>query len=47
VTTTLTVSLRLDAPGTRYVRLHGLGRATQLGYSVYELEVYPVAEPER
>ncbi|MGH2945080.1 MAG: beta-N-acetylglucosaminidase domain-containing protein [Solirubrobacteraceae bacterium] len=38
-----TESLRLDAPDTRYVRMHGLGRATQFGYSLYELEVYPVA----
>jgi hyaluronoglucosaminidase len=36
--------LRLDAPGTRFVRLQGLTRATQFGYSVYELEVFAVAE---
>jgi hyaluronoglucosaminidase len=38
-----TESVRLDAPGTRYVRMQGLGRATQFGYSLYELEVHPAA----
>ncbi|MGP3979714.1 beta-N-acetylglucosaminidase domain-containing protein [Streptomyces sp. KR80] len=35
-----TESLRLDAPGTRFVRMRGLTRATQFGYSIYEFELY-------
>jgi hyaluronoglucosaminidase len=26
-----------------FVRMHGLGRATEWGYSIYEFEIYPVA----
>lgn len=37
-----TETVRLDAPGTRYVRMQGLSRATGFGYSVYEFEIYPV-----
>jgi len=33
--------IRLDAHG-RYVRFHGVRRATQWGYSLWELELYPV-----
>lgn len=39
-----TESVRLDAPGARFVRMQGLGRASGFGYSVYEFEVHPVAE---
>ncbi|MFI1393676.1 beta-N-acetylglucosaminidase domain-containing protein [Streptomyces sp. NPDC020681] len=39
-----TESVRLDAPGTRFVRMQGLGRASGFGCSVYEFEVNAVAE---
>ncbi|MGW6195650.1 discoidin domain-containing protein [Kribbella sp. NPDC055110] len=37
-----TDTLWLDATA-RYVRLQGIHRATQYGYSLYELEAYPTA----
>jgi hyaluronoglucosaminidase len=37
-----TDTLWLDTTG-RYVRLQGIHRATQYGYSLYETEVYPTA----
>ncbi len=33
----------VDQSDVRYLRMQGVGRATSYGYSVYELEAYPVA----
>ncbi|MGH4028333.1 beta-N-acetylglucosaminidase domain-containing protein [Actinomycetota bacterium Odt1-20B] len=35
-------SVRMDAPGTRYVRVQGVKRATRYGYSLWSVEVYAV-----
>ncbi|GAB2613625.1 hypothetical protein GCM10027168_52870 [Streptomyces capparidis] len=37
-------TVHLDAPGTRFVRVQGVKRATRYGYSLYAVEVYAVAE---
>lgn len=37
-----TEEIRLDAPGTSFVRIQGIKRATQYGYSLYAVEVYAV-----
>ncbi|KNB49602.1 hyaluronidase [Streptomyces caatingaensis] len=39
-----TETLRLDAPGTRFVRMQGGKRATESGYSLSEVEAYAVEE---
>lgn len=39
-----TETLRFDAPGTRFVRIQGEKRATEFGYSLYEVEAYAVQE---
>ncbi len=31
------------APSAAYVRMQGVARATQYGFSIYELQVYPTA----
>ena len=33
----------IDASNVRYLRMQGITRATQYGYSIYELEAYPLA----
>ena len=39
-----TDSVYLDGtPSAKYVRMQGVQRATQWGYSIYEMQVYPVA----
>jgi hyaluronoglucosaminidase len=38
-----TETLWLDAGDVQYVRMQGVKRATQYGYSIYELAAYPVA----
>ncbi|MDK1474431.1 beta-N-acetylglucosaminidase domain-containing protein [Streptomyces sp. 549] len=39
-------TVRLDAPGdTRFVRVQGERRATRFGYSLWSVEVFPVAAP--
>ncbi|MFE0100329.1 beta-N-acetylglucosaminidase domain-containing protein [Streptomyces sp. NPDC059009] len=35
-------SVRMDAPGTRYVRVQGVKRATRYGYSLWSVEVFAV-----
>ncbi|WP_030563586.1 beta-N-acetylglucosaminidase domain-containing protein [Streptomyces aureocirculatus] len=37
-------SVRMDAPGTRFVRVQGERRATRFGYSLWSVEAYAVAE---
>ncbi|WP_116427148.1 beta-N-acetylglucosaminidase domain-containing protein [Streptomyces spongiicola] len=37
-------SVRLDAPGTRFVRVQGDARATRFGYSLWSVEAYAVSE---
>ncbi|WP_425505694.1 discoidin domain-containing protein [Streptomyces typhae] len=37
-------SVRMDAPGTRFVRVRGEKRATRFGYSLWSVEAYAVAE---
>ncbi|MEW2524790.1 beta-N-acetylglucosaminidase domain-containing protein [Streptomyces sp. NPDC047071] len=37
-------SVRMDAPGTRFVRVQGDRRATRFGYSLWSVEAYAVAE---
>ncbi|HET6877201.1 MAG TPA: beta-N-acetylglucosaminidase domain-containing protein [Jatrophihabitans sp.] len=36
-------TLWLDAPDVRYLRMQGISRATQYGYSIYEFAAYPMA----
>ncbi|MGR6320685.1 beta-N-acetylglucosaminidase domain-containing protein [Micromonospora soli] len=36
-------TLRFDAAPAKFVRMQGVLRGTQYGYSLYEMEVYPVA----
>ncbi|WP_351227718.1 beta-N-acetylglucosaminidase domain-containing protein [Streptomyces sp. NPDC002133] len=36
-------TVRMDAPGTRFVRVQGDARATQYGYSLWSVEAYAVA----
>ncbi|MEU5723667.1 beta-N-acetylglucosaminidase domain-containing protein [Micromonospora sp. NPDC047738] len=38
-----TDTLRFDAPAAKFVRMQGVQRGTGYGYSLYEMEVYPVA----
>ncbi|MBN9618752.1 MAG: discoidin domain-containing protein [Actinobacteria bacterium] len=33
----------IDATGVRYLRMQGISRATQYGYSIYEIDAYPLA----
>jgi hyaluronoglucosaminidase len=33
----------IDASGVQYLRMQGVSRATQYGYSIYELQAYPLA----
>jgi hypothetical protein len=33
----------VDASGVHYVRMQGMARATQYGYSIYELQAYALA----
>ncbi|WP_228975080.1 beta-N-acetylglucosaminidase domain-containing protein [Streptomyces sp. DH12] len=40
-------TVRMDAPGTRYLRVQGDERATKYGYSLYAVEAYAVAETAR
>ncbi|MGW7287142.1 beta-N-acetylglucosaminidase domain-containing protein [Streptomyces sp. NPDC054847] len=40
-------SVRMDAQGTRFVRVQGDERATEFGYSLFSVEVYAVAEGAR
>ncbi|MEW1611300.1 MULTISPECIES: beta-N-acetylglucosaminidase domain-containing protein [unclassified Streptomyces] len=37
-------SVRMDAEGTRFIRVRGDARATQYGYSLWSVEAYAVAE---
>ncbi|MEU7038679.1 beta-N-acetylglucosaminidase domain-containing protein [Streptomyces sp. NPDC046237] len=39
-------SVRMDAAGTRFLRVQGDRRATQYGYSLWSVETYAVAPPE-
>ncbi|GGO80986.1 beta-N-acetylglucosaminidase domain-containing protein [Wenjunlia tyrosinilytica] len=38
-----TESVRMDAPGTRFVRVQGKQRATRYGYSLYSVQAYAVS----
>ncbi|WP_052681999.1 beta-N-acetylglucosaminidase domain-containing protein [Saccharothrix sp. ST-888] len=38
-----TETIRFDAPGTKYLRMQGVSRATKYGYSLYGIETYAVA----
>ncbi|MCS0638580.1 beta-N-acetylglucosaminidase domain-containing protein [Streptomyces sp. LP05-1] len=38
-------ALRMDAPGTRFVRVQGDARATRFGYSLHAVELYAVTPP--
>ncbi|MDH6127850.1 beta-N-acetylglucosaminidase domain-containing protein [Kitasatospora sp. GP82] len=38
-----TETVRFDAPGTRFLRVQGVSRATKYGYSLYGIEIYAVA----
>ncbi|MGK4580688.1 beta-N-acetylglucosaminidase domain-containing protein [Kitasatospora sp. HPMI-4] len=38
-----TETVRFDAPGTKYLRMQGVSRATKYGYSLYGIELYAVA----
>ncbi|GIH17195.1 beta-N-acetylglucosaminidase domain-containing protein [Rugosimonospora africana] len=38
-----TETLWLDQPGVRYLRMQGVSRTTAFGYSIYELQAYPIA----
>ncbi|AUG80063.1 hypothetical protein CFP65_5355 [Kitasatospora sp. MMS16-BH015] len=40
-----TETVRFDAPGTRYVRVQGVTRATKYGYSLWGVEAYAVSLP--
>jgi hyaluronoglucosaminidase len=40
-------SVRMDAQGTRFVRVQGDERATEFGYSLFSVEAYAVAESAR
>lgn len=40
-----TETVRLDAPGTRYIRIQGVLAANRFGYSLSSVEAYAVAEP--
>ncbi|MFK4689929.1 beta-N-acetylglucosaminidase domain-containing protein [Streptomyces pristinaespiralis] len=40
-------SVRMDAQGTRFVRVQGDERATEFGYSLFSVEAYAVAEGAR
>jgi hyaluronoglucosaminidase len=33
----------VDVSGVQYLRMQGVARATQYGYSIYELQAYPLA----
>jgi hyaluronoglucosaminidase len=33
----------VDVSGAQYLRMQGMSRATQYGYSIYELQAYPPA----
>ncbi|WP_175411987.1 beta-N-acetylglucosaminidase domain-containing protein [Streptomyces sp. TRM64462] len=35
-------AIRMDAPGARFIRVQGDGRATEYGYSLYAVEAYAV-----
>ncbi|MFJ8695402.1 beta-N-acetylglucosaminidase domain-containing protein [Streptomyces roseolilacinus] len=37
-------TVRMDAPGTRFLRVQGEERATEYGYSLFEVEAYAVTE---
>ncbi|MFD8589742.1 beta-N-acetylglucosaminidase domain-containing protein [Streptomyces sp. NPDC059637] len=39
-----TEQIRMDAPGTRYLRVQGVERATKYGYSLFSVEAFPVAD---
>ncbi len=38
-----TETVWIDQSGVNYLRMQGISRATQFGYSIYELQAYPVA----
>ncbi|MDN3296960.1 beta-N-acetylglucosaminidase domain-containing protein [Streptomyces ficellus] len=38
-------AIRMDAPGTRFLRVQGDARATEYGYSLFTVEAYAVAAP--
>ncbi|MFF8290619.1 beta-N-acetylglucosaminidase domain-containing protein [Streptomyces sp. NPDC016309] len=38
-------AIRMDAPGTRFVRVQGDARATEYGYSLFTVEAYAVTPP--
>ena len=38
-----TETVWIDESGVNYLRMQGISRATQFGYSIYELAAYPVA----
>ncbi|MFI9718235.1 beta-N-acetylglucosaminidase domain-containing protein [Streptomyces sp. NPDC052396] len=40
-------TVRMDAPGTRYIRVQGEKRATPFGYSLWEVEAYATREGGR
>ncbi|MEV4557449.1 beta-N-acetylglucosaminidase domain-containing protein [Kitasatospora sp. NPDC049285] len=40
-----TETLRFDAPGTQYLRVQGVSRATRYGYSLSGVELYAVGAP--
>ncbi|MER5641953.1 beta-N-acetylglucosaminidase domain-containing protein [Kitasatospora sp. NPDC002227] len=41
-----TETVHFDAPGTQYVRVQGVSRATKYGYSLWGVEAYAVAVPQ-
>ncbi len=40
-------SVRMDAADTRFLRVQGEKRATRFGYSLWSVETYAVAPPEK
>ncbi|MEU5159528.1 beta-N-acetylglucosaminidase domain-containing protein [Streptomyces sp. NPDC020875] len=42
-----TETVRLNAPGTRFLRVQGDRRATRFGYSLFAVEAYRVLEPPK
>ncbi|MFE6056409.1 beta-N-acetylglucosaminidase domain-containing protein [Kitasatospora sp. NPDC056446] len=38
-------TVRFDAPGTRFLRMQGVARATKYGYSLWGIELYAVTPP--
>ncbi|MFD0021977.1 beta-N-acetylglucosaminidase domain-containing protein [Streptomyces sp. NPDC058382] len=40
-------SVRMDAKDTRFIRIQGDARATQYGYSLWSVQAYAVADPDK